>query len=87
MRFIMHGGSNEEVEALRGFAERLEAGFAAYEALEGEEPLLVVQCFPRRAGLMGVLGQITQWLNGGPPTPKGAGMQEPLPDLETPPCR
>ena len=87
MRFTLHGGSNEEVEALRGFAERLEAGFVEYEALEGEEPLLVFQCLPRRIDLMKVLEQMTQWLNEGPLTPRGAGVQNPLPGLETHPCR
>lgn len=87
MRFTLHGGSDEEVEALRGFAKQLGASFTAYEALEGEEPLLVVQCLPRQVGLMGVLGQITRWLDGGPPTPKGAGVQEHLPGVEAPPCR
>ena len=87
MRFTLHGGSTEEEEALRGFAERLGAGFARYEALKGEEPLLVVQCLPRRAGLLEALGEITQWMDGCPPPEGAAGAQNPLPGLETPPCR
>ena len=87
MRFTLHGGSDEEVEALRGFAEQLGASFTAYEALEGEEPLLVVQCLPRQTGLMEVLEQVTLGLDGGPATSRGAGVQEPLPGVETPPCR
>lgn len=87
MRFTLHGGSDEEVEALKGFAERLGAGFAAYEALEGEEPLLVVQCLPRRIDLMGALEHVTRWLDGGPLPERPAAVQDPLPGLETPPCR
>lgn len=87
MRFTLHGGSDEEVEALREFAEQLGVSVSAYAGMPGEEPLLVVQCFPRQVGLMEVLGRITRWLDGGPPTTKGAGVQEPLPGVETPPCR
>ena len=85
MRFSLHGGSIEE--ALRRFAERLGARFAVYEALEGGELLLTVQCSPRRPGLMGALEQVTQWLDGGPLSEGVAGVQNPLPGLETPPCR
>lgn len=87
MRFTLHGGSDEEVKALRGFAERLGADFSAYEALEGEEPLLVAQCLPRRIGLMEVLEQVTRWMDGGPLPERPAGVQSPLPGLEAPPCR
>lgn len=87
MRFTLHGGSAEEVKALRGFAERLGAGFSAYEALEGEEPLLVVQCLPRRIGLMEALEQVVRWMDGGPLPERAAGVQNPLPGLEAPPCR
>lgn len=87
MRFTLHGGSDEEVEALKGFAEQLGASFTAYEALEGEEPLLVVQCLPRQTGLMEVLEQVTRGLDRGPTTSRGAGVQEPLPGVEAPPCR
>lgn len=87
MRFTLHGGSSEEVEALREFAERLGAGFVTYAGMPGEEPLLVVQCLPRKIGMMGALGQVTQWMDGGPLPERAAGMQDPLPGLETPPCR
>ena len=87
MRFTLHGGSDEEVEALSGFAGRLGAGFAAYEALGGEEPLLVVQCLPRRIGLMEALEQVTRWMDGGLLPERAAGVQNPLPGLGTPPCR
>lgn len=59
----------------------------AYEALDGEEPLLVVQCFPRSVGLLEALEQITQWLDGAPEHDEGGGVQNTLPGLETPPCR
>lgn len=65
MRFSLHGGSAEEETALKRFAERLGAGFAAHEALE----------------------QITQWMDGGPPPEMAGSAQDPLPGLETPPCR
>lgn len=88
MRFSLHGGSAEERAALKRFAERLGARFVTYEALEGEEPLLAVECFPRRVGLLEALEQITQWLDRGPLGHGGAGgAQDPLPGLDTPPCR
>lgn len=87
MRFTLHGGSAEELEALRGFAHRLGAGFSEYKALEGEEPLLVVECFPRKIGLMEALEQVTRWMDGGPLPERAAAVQNPLPGLETPPCR
>jgi hypothetical protein len=85
MRFSLHGGSVEEEAVLGEFAERLGARFATYKALDGEEPLLVVECFPRRIGL---LEQITRWLDESPPGHGVAGgAQDPLPGLDTPPCR
>lgn len=87
MRFLLHGGSAGEVAALRGFAERLGAGFTAYEGLPGEEPLLVVQCLPRKIGLMESIEQVTRRLDEGPLPERAADMQDPLPGLETPPCR
>lgn len=88
MRLSLHGGSVEEEAVLRELAERLGARFATYKALDGEEPLLVMECFPRRIGLLEALEQTTQWLNGGPLGHGGAGgAQDPLPGLETPPCR
>lgn len=87
MRFTLHGGSIEEETTLRRFAERLGAGFARYEALKGEEPLLVIQCLPRKIGLWDALEQVTRFVDGGPPPEGAAGVQDPLPDLETPPCR
>lgn len=88
MRFSLHGGSAEEEATLRRLAESFGAKFVTYKALDGEEPLLVVECFPRRAGLLGALEQITRWLDGGP-LGHGVvgGAQNPLPGLETPPCR
>lgn len=88
MRFSLHGGSAEEEATLRRFAERLGAKFATYKALDGEEPLLVVECFPRGVGLLEALEQITRWLDGGPLGHEVVGgAQDPLPGLETPPCR
>lgn len=87
MRFTLHGGSDEEMEALRGFAERLGADFVAYGALEGNEPVLVVQCLPRKLGLLESLELVTRWMDGGPPPKMAAGAQDALPGLETPPCR
>ena len=88
MRFSLHGGSIEEEEALREFARRLEAGFYKYEALEGDEPVLVIQCLPRKLGLLEALEQITQWLDELPPGHGVAGgVQDPLPGLDTPPCQ
>lgn len=88
MRFSLHGGSAEEEAALKSLAERLGAKFVAYKALEGEEPLLVMECFPRRTGLLEALEEITQWLDGGPLVHGGAvGVQDPIPGLEIPPCR
>lgn len=87
MRFSLHGGSAEEVAALKSFAERLGAGFAAYDGLPGEEPLLVVQCLPRKLGLVKSIEQITRWLDGAPVEEEAPGVQDPLPDLDTPPCR
>lgn len=84
MRFSLHGGSAEEEEALKKFAERLGAGFVAYKALEGEEPLLVIQCLPRRPGLVEALEQMARWLDEGPLSERAAGVQNPLPGLETP---
>lgn len=66
------------------FAERLGARFAAYKALEGEELEL---CPPGSISLE-ALEQTTQGLDGGPPGHGTAGgAQDPLPGLETPPCR
>lgn len=87
MRFTLHGGSAEEVAALKEFAERLGAGFFKYEALKGEEPLLVIQCLPRKIGLLEALKQATQRMDGDPLSERAAGAQNPLPGLETPPCR
>lgn len=87
MRFSLHGGSAEEVAALEGFAKQLGAGFAAYNGLPGEEPLLIVQCLPRRLGLVESIKQVTRWLNEGPFHEEGPDAQSPLPGLETPPCR
>ena len=88
MRFSLHGGSEGEEATLKSLAERLGAKFVAYKALEGEEPLLVVECFPRRSGLLEALREITHWLDGGPLHARGAGgVQDPLPGLETPLCR
>lgn len=66
MRFSLHGGSPEEGASLKGFAERLGAEFVAYTGLPEEEPMLVVQCLPRRIGLIDSINQVTQWLDGGP---------------------
>lgn len=87
MRFSLHGGSAEEEEALKRFAERLGARFVAYKALYGEEPLLVIQCLPRKLGLLDALEQVTRWLDEGPPSERAVGAQDYLPGLETPPCR
>ena len=88
MRFSLHGGSVEEEAVLRKFAERLDARFVTYKALDGEEPLLVMECFPRRIGLLEALEQIIQWLDEDPLGPGvGDGVQDPLPGLETPPCQ
>lgn len=87
MRFTLHGGSDEEVKALREFAGRLGARFSEYKALVGEEPLLVVECLPRRIGLMESLEQVTRWMDGGLLPERAAGVQNPLPGLDTPPCR
>lgn len=76
---VRFGGSIEEETALRRFAEILGAEVARYEALEGEEPLLMMQC------LLGALKQITRWVDGAPPL--GGDAQNPLPGLDTPPCR
>lgn len=85
MRFSLHGGSVGERATLKRLAERLGARFVTYEALEGEDPLLVVECFPRGTGLLEAL---TRWLDGSPPVRGVAGgTQNPLPGLETPPCR
>ena len=66
MRFSLHGGSPEEEASLKGFAERLGAGFVAYNGLPDEEPMLVVQCLPRRIGLIAGINHITQWLDVAP---------------------
>lgn len=87
MRFSLHGGSAEEVAALKSFAERFGADFVAYDGLPGEEPLLTVQCLPRKLGLMGSTEQVTQWLDNAPFVGEAPGMQNPLPGLETPPCQ
>lgn len=88
MKFSLHGGSAEEEMALKGFAERLGAGFVRYEGMPEEEPMLVVQCLPRRMGLIDAINQVTQWLDGGPLSrgETGGAVQDPLPGLETPPC-
>ena len=88
MRFSLHGGSAKEEATLKSLAERLGAKFVTYKALGEEEPLLVVECFPRRTGLLEALEEIAHWLDGGPLRARGAGgVQDPLPGLETPPCR
>ena len=87
MRFSLHGGSAEEVAALGGFAKRLGAGFVTYKGTPGEEPLLVVECFPRKLGLVESIEQVTRWLDECPSLTGGAGVQNPLPGLDTPPCR
>ena len=63
MRFSLHGGSPEEEASLKGFAERLGAEFVAYKGLPEEEPMLVVQCLPRRIGLIDGINQVTQRLD------------------------
>lgn len=88
MRFTLYGGSIEEETAIRRFAKRLGAGFARYEALkEGEEPLLAVQCLPRKTGLLEALEQVTRWMDRGTPPERAMDAQSPLPGLGTPPCR
>lgn len=87
MRFSLHGGSAEEVAALKSFAERLGAGFVTYGGSPGEEPLLVVQCFPRKLDLIGSIEQVTRWLDRAPSPDGDPGVQNPLPGLETPPCQ
>lgn len=87
MRFSLYGGSAEEVAALKGFAERLGAGFVVHDWLLGEEPLLTVQCFPRRLDLVRSIEQVTRWLDGGPIGEGAPGVQDSLPGLDTPPCR
>ena len=87
MRFSLHGGSAEEVAALKSFAERLGADFVAYDGLPGEEPLFVVQCLPRKLGLVESIEQVTRWLDGGPIEGGAPGAQNPLPGLDTPPCQ
>lgn len=87
VRFSPHGGSVEG-PALKKFTGMLGARFVVYRALEEEEeeePLLVVECSPRSIGL---LEDMTQWLDGSPPVQGETGdAQDPLPGLETPPCR
>lgn len=39
------------------------------------------------AAVYGAPEQMTQWLDGDPPFKMAAGVQDPLPGLETPPCR
>lgn len=87
MRFLLHGGSAEEVAALKGFAELLGASFTACDGLPGEEPLLVVQCLPRKLGLLESIEQVTRRLNGAPIEKGAPGAQNPLPGLDTPPCQ
>lgn len=87
MRFVLYGGSDEEFKALRGFAHRLGAGFSKYKGSEEEEPVLVVECLPRRIGLLEALEQVTRWMDGVHLPERAAGVQNPLPGLETPPCR
>lgn len=85
MRFSLHGGSTEEVAALKSFAELLGAGFVAYDGLPGEEPLLTVQCLPRKLDLMRSIEQVTRWHTRGGLLSEGApGVQNPPPDSETP---
>lgn len=65
------------------FAGRLEVRF-----VEGEEPLIVVECFRGSIGLLKALGQIARRLDGDPLGHGGVGgAQDPLPGLETPRCR
>jgi len=87
LRFVLYGGSNEEFKALREFAHRLGAGFSKYKGSEEEEPVLMVECLPRRIGLLEALEQVTGWMDGGPLPERAWGVQNPLPGLETPPCR
>lgn len=50
-----------------------------------KEPLPVAGCFPRSGGL---LEAPTRWLDESPPVQRvTGGVQDPLPGLETPPCR
>ena len=87
MRFTLHAGNAEDVAAIKDLAARLDAEFTAYKGLPEEEPLLVIQCFPRKLGLVEAINQVTQWLDGGPLTDSGGCLvQDPLPGLETPPC-
>ena len=88
MKFSLHGGSAKEKAILERLAEKLEAKFVTYKALDGEEPLLVVECFPMRVDLPRVAAQVTQLLAEIPPEHEmGDGVQVPLPGMETPPCR
>ena len=59
----------------------------AVVALKGEEPLPAEQCLPQRLDLPKSLGQVTWRVDGDPPTEWVVGVQDPLPGLETPPCR
>lgn len=87
MRFSLHGGSAEEEAAIKDFSARLGAEFVAHMGMPGEEPLLVIQCFPRQLGLVEAISQVTQWLDGGPLPDSREGLaQDPLPGLDTPPC-
>ena len=87
MRFSLHGESIEEEAALRRLAERVGAEFEEYGALKEEKPLHHEQWLPQRIGRLGFAEHDTRRLDEGPPSETVVGTQDPLPGLETPPCR
>ena len=87
MRFSLHGGSVEEETVLRRLAEKLGAEFVECDAPKEEGPLFVVQCLPQRIGMLGLAGHGPQRLDEAPPPERAGGLQDPLPGLDTPPCR
>lgn len=88
MRFVLYGGLPEERAMLKKFAEILGVEFV--EAQGGKEALLVVEFPTRRTNPLKTLWQRIRPHNKVPPMEgaEGAeGAQNPLPGLETPPCR
>ena len=84
MRFVLCGGSPEEEAVLKKLAGTLGVEFAT---AEGEEPVLRIEFLPRETNPLEARQRSTQWLDEAPPPGRAEGVQNPLPGLDTPPCR
>lgn len=62
MRFVLHGGTAAEADAIERFARSLGADFTWYDSTD--EPLLVAECYVRDTGIVEAMDQVIRWLDG-----------------------